>query len=240
MSELLHLSNTMLWSDIVAAVWRASWQGAIVLSTVWLLTRAWRTMPPLVRVWLWRVAMVKILVTLCWTGAIPLPALPRPLSIAQSLPSTSPDSVSSPTAVISTASPKPMSWESNTVPSSYDSRVVPSLPATEPTTAVSTLAPTPIAMTPWWQSIVKNILQAQAIWLIVMGGLWILGVIWNCASLLLAWQRLMHVHRACRPMHDPAVLALLAESRDRLGCVFRRRCWPARASARCCWAACAR
>ncbi len=48
MSELLPSTAGMWCSDMLAAMWRASWQGAIVLLVVWLLTRAWRTMPPLV------------------------------------------------------------------------------------------------------------------------------------------------------------------------------------------------
>ncbi|HEY3416346.1 MAG TPA: M56 family metallopeptidase [Armatimonadota bacterium] len=90
----------------LGALWRASWQGGLVLLLAWGISRLWRRMPPLARVWLWRVAYVKLLLSFCWAGSITLILLPSPapkmipLPPAVQAPATSPAPIS--------ASPVPM------------------------------------------------------------------------------------------------------------------------------------
>ncbi len=60
-----------------AAIWRAGWQGTIALALAWGACRAWRGMPPHIRVWLWRLAYLKLVLgLLIWTRPVHLPVLP--------------------------------------------------------------------------------------------------------------------------------------------------------------------
>ena len=60
----------------LAALFRASWQGAIAVGLVWCLCRWATRMPPSVRCWLWRLVLVKFLLVAFWPGTIDLPWLP--------------------------------------------------------------------------------------------------------------------------------------------------------------------
>ena len=88
-----------LWTD---ALWRASWQGGLALLLVLVVTRCWHGMPPLLRVWLWRLAYLKLLVTFLWSGAITVPVtvhLPDNLpTIASYVNQTAPKSLPAITA----------------------------------------------------------------------------------------------------------------------------------------------
>jgi bla regulator protein BlaR1 len=57
-------------------LWRACWQGAIVIAIAWLLTLVLRNWSPRLRSWIWRIAYLKLLLLLVWTGTINLPLLP--------------------------------------------------------------------------------------------------------------------------------------------------------------------
>jgi len=70
--------STIAWmSEAVASgVWRAAWQGAILIPLVWLAERTITQMSPGVRSWLWRGVYLKLLVALVVPGTIGLPVLP--------------------------------------------------------------------------------------------------------------------------------------------------------------------
>jgi beta-lactamase regulating signal transducer with metallopeptidase domain/protocatechuate 3,4-dioxygenase beta subunit len=74
-----------------AAIWRASWHGAIALAAVWGACRAWRGMPPHIRVWLWRLGYLKLMLgLLIWTRPVHLPVFspsPTVVSVAAEAPS---------------------------------------------------------------------------------------------------------------------------------------------------------
>src|SRR5262249_30029166 len=59
------------------AIWRASWQGGLAVLLVWMLTRAWEGMPPLLRSWLWRFVFIKFAVAFFCPIALELAWLPR-------------------------------------------------------------------------------------------------------------------------------------------------------------------
>jgi len=61
------------WGD---ALWRASWQGGLALLLVALATCLWRRMPPLTQTWLWRLALLKVLLAFCIAGGMTLAILP--------------------------------------------------------------------------------------------------------------------------------------------------------------------
>lgn len=63
------LSN---WFDLF---WRVTWQGTIVILLALLVDFQWKTMPPVWRNWLWRLAFLKIAVAVL-PLSIPLPLLP--------------------------------------------------------------------------------------------------------------------------------------------------------------------
>src|SRR5271166_5448343 len=65
--------------DIWAAVmWRACWQGGLVVLAVWLICLVIPSMPARCRCWLWRLAIVKFLVVLLLPTLVNMPLLPAP------------------------------------------------------------------------------------------------------------------------------------------------------------------
>ncbi|NLE60122.1 MAG: M56 family metallopeptidase, partial [Planctomycetes bacterium] len=60
----------------LAALFRASWQGAIAVGLVWCLCRMVPRIPPAVRCWLWRLVLLKFLLLVVWPATIDLPWLP--------------------------------------------------------------------------------------------------------------------------------------------------------------------
>ncbi|HET6382922.1 MAG TPA: M56 family metallopeptidase [Armatimonadota bacterium] len=64
-----------LW---LAALERACWQGGLYILAVWGLCLAFPRLPARVRFWLWWLACLKLLASLCWSQPIPLPLLPAP------------------------------------------------------------------------------------------------------------------------------------------------------------------
>ena len=66
---------------IMPLVWRASWQGAIALVAVLLITRLFVRVPASIHCWLWRLAFLKLLVAapLVWSIEVPVLPLPGPL-----------------------------------------------------------------------------------------------------------------------------------------------------------------
>src|SRR5262245_11915593 len=75
MNELFD-SAIWLGGAVAAGLWRATWQGAILISLIWLAERAFAQMPATLRSWLWRGVYLKLLVALAIPGTIGLPVLP--------------------------------------------------------------------------------------------------------------------------------------------------------------------
>lgn len=64
------------WSGVWAlAVWRACWQGGLVVAAVWLVCRCAPRLPIALRCWLWWVASFRLLITCLWAGPA-IPVLP--------------------------------------------------------------------------------------------------------------------------------------------------------------------
>ena len=59
-----------------ASIWRATWQGAIVLAAAWAIARWCTFLSPRVVCWIWRLACIKVLVTLVGLQPIDLALLP--------------------------------------------------------------------------------------------------------------------------------------------------------------------
>jgi beta-lactamase regulating signal transducer with metallopeptidase domain len=61
------------WAQRMFAV---CWQGGLVLLLVWCLCCWWRTCPPQVRCWLWRIAYLKLIALFLLGGLVQVPVLP--------------------------------------------------------------------------------------------------------------------------------------------------------------------
>lgn len=69
-------ADTQLFPVLVSTLWRASWQGALVLFIVGVICRAFaRRLPADAHCWLWRLGYAKFLLGLVWGGAVLLPLL---------------------------------------------------------------------------------------------------------------------------------------------------------------------
>lgn len=79
---------TSLIDGLLSSLWRATWQGALALLFVWILSRVLaRRLTADTHCWLWRLSYVKLLVGLIWSGAIIVPLLsPAPLPLPMSQP----------------------------------------------------------------------------------------------------------------------------------------------------------
>ena len=62
-----------LWGS---SIWRATWQGAVVLAAAWTIARWCTFLSPRVICWIWRLACLKILVALVWIQPLDLAWLP--------------------------------------------------------------------------------------------------------------------------------------------------------------------
>jgi beta-lactamase regulating signal transducer with metallopeptidase domain len=101
----LFLVGLEQWADMwTGQLWRASWQGAIVLAAVWAIARFATFLSPRVICWMWRLACIKLLVALVWIGPVNLPVLPAPSRAI--LPA--PDSVRPSLALAQAQSPQPL------------------------------------------------------------------------------------------------------------------------------------
>ena len=76
------------WLDLLV---RASWQGGIALAVVWLIARFVARLPAAHKVWLWRLAFLKLLAGLIWLSPVALPILPQQtpaVSVTETVPMT--------------------------------------------------------------------------------------------------------------------------------------------------------
>jgi beta-lactamase regulating signal transducer with metallopeptidase domain len=81
-----------------AALCRASVEGAIAIALVWLVCRAIPRLSPNVRCWLWRLALLKMVLALIPLGSIDLPILPRAWTGEQAIAPSSSTAAATPAA----------------------------------------------------------------------------------------------------------------------------------------------
>jgi beta-lactamase regulating signal transducer with metallopeptidase domain/peroxiredoxin len=75
MEKLVNTLNAVAdaWAS---SMWVACWQGGLALIFVGLIVRIFPSTPPSIRCWLWRLALLKLLVSFTWAKPIELPLLP--------------------------------------------------------------------------------------------------------------------------------------------------------------------
>jgi len=173
---------TQSWGE---ALWRASWQGGLALLVVFIATRCWRRMPPLLQVWLWRLAFLKVLVALAWSGAVTLPVQPPVQAHLPRIPAH--------LAAITTEMP--------TVDVTQDvtQDVTPAAPV--PVTATTPAAAPEV---PTKRPSLHPTVQAIP-WPAVAILVWMIGMAWGCGSLWLAWRQTRRLWSTSRAVDTPAV-----------------------------------
>ncbi len=200
----------------MAALWRASWQGGLVLLAVWIATHAWRQIPPLFRVWAWRAAYLKLLLTLCWTGAIILPVLPAHWS---HVPPPVPLSV--PELMTAQALPENETVHTATMPALTPTRIPATSPMLQPVTSPVTLPVPTLVVLPakpsLWQRIAGAMTANRSYWPAAIAFCWLFGVAWGCGSLALAAWQAGRLRRNSIPVTDAEILTLLQELSGMLG-----------------------
>src|SRR5437867_13313576 len=84
MRERKTAMNSAAWTQITsawgAAMWNASWQGAVGIAVVYLICRTVPRISPEIQCWMWRLAYLKLFVSLFWSASLQLPvAMPHAL-----------------------------------------------------------------------------------------------------------------------------------------------------------------
>ena len=90
MNTLLFTSFTPTFlavsETVCAALWRASWQGAIGVAVIAVVCRVFPQLPATARCWMWRLALLKFVLTLLFPIALPLRVLPARALAARPAP----------------------------------------------------------------------------------------------------------------------------------------------------------
>lgn len=165
--------------DWLAALFRASWQGAIAIGVVWCLCRGVRSIPPWARCWMWRLVLVKVLLVAVWPGTIDLPWLPLPQADPPAVAHLGP----------------------GIVPAGMDQdRPVPPAAGREPTVAGSDAAPPSSSLLTFADrgGLVRAVLLAM----------WVSGVVGAAAVLLTRIRTARRWRKACVLVKDAAILSL--------------------------------
>jgi beta-lactamase regulating signal transducer with metallopeptidase domain len=171
-------------------LWRACWQGAIVIAIAWLLTLALRNWSPRIRSWIWRIAYLKLLLLLVWTGAIELPIL-RPEGTGGGAQGAVGQSISEPGHTPERAAP----------PTDHLAIVpkdVEPAPAILPAPAEPTIERSPAT------SVTFN-------WTAILAIVWLGGAMAILIALILDAARVIRLAHWARPIEDPEREKLLAD-----------------------------
>jgi len=195
------MSANPLLATWAAALWRACWQGGLALLLVWAVSRAWKTMPPRLREWLWRLAYLKLLFAWVCAGAVTLAILPT----SPSAPAPDAGTATAPSSTVIAPSPEPVAPMTKTQPVAT--------PASAPAlTAPALVNPTPTAAAPvpthHWQF--ADLLP----WL---GLLWLLGLTFGIIRLLLALRLVRRLRAEARMVGVEEILRLRVQVVKQMG-----------------------
>jgi RND family efflux transporter MFP subunit len=182
------------FTDALAGTWGgavilASLTGGVALAIVWVVCRLWRTLPPRVACWLWRLAYLKLVLALLWTAPLRLPLLPpQPVESATAVPPITDvfDAIVAPPRVAITERPIE--------------------PARPHGAAELTLGP------------LRLVGMAGAVMVLMLVTLvWLTGVLVASVRLVLRGIVAAGLRRRARPVDDPAVNSLCASLATSMG-----------------------
>lgn len=193
MNEMV-ANGLQVWAE---ALWRASWQSALVVSVALTVEAAWRSMSAAVCSWLWRLVFLKIALVLVCVGTIPLPVLPARDDVAQVRGSqSSSDSVAA--SIIPSIEAASGSVDTDSGSASLKSDVVAGAPQLSDAT---------------WLSNAPGIS-----WLIVVLAIvWLVGIVGNVARLIHDGRRAARQLRASNRLVESNTLPMLRAVAQRLG-----------------------
>ena len=154
---------TNLLDSWAAVMWKACWQGSLVVLAAWLICIVIPSMPARCRCWLWRLAILKFMVVLLLPTLVNLPLLPAP-PVVNPMPEVA-------VQVVTLKMPVRTVDKVDFRPSSEIS--LPSIPA-------------------------------------MLASLWIIGVGWSMARLLVAWQWARRLRKHSRVIDDVPLIEQLA------------------------------
>ena len=146
-----------------ATMWRACWQGGLVILVIWSICRLLPSMPARFQCWLWRLAVLKFIIVLLLPTLVNLPLLPAP-AVASPMPEVAVQIVT------------------QQVPVSPVKKV-----EFRPTRAVA--LPSVGA---------------------ILASLWIIGVGWSLARLLVAWKGASTLRKQSRTIDNTPLVEQLA------------------------------
>jgi len=190
---LIDPALTKCLSEGLNAVARASLQGGAVLFLVWGISRLWVRAPAAARLWMWRVAYLKLIISLCWMGTIMLP-----------LWATSKCTVYVPGASLSATA--------HETPRQSQSTAQPPVPKSAVTTPSADSAPPnagAIPRHPW------RVQLGRYVWMLFP--VWVLGVVLGVIRLLFARFYARRLKGICHPVEQGEIHNLLAELSLRMG-----------------------
>ena len=172
------MADPHLLTAWATALWRACWQGGVALLLVWVVCAGWKTMPPRVREWLWRLAYAKLLVAWLCAGMMTLKILPAmPYAPAPHLPAF------------------------------FSALPVQSDPSPAPVVQVDIRHPAAPALIPPSRPVPSRHWQfADFLWL--LAACWVLGVAAGLLRLGLGLRQMQRLRREARPVRADELLRL--------------------------------
>ncbi len=202
----------MMWSEPwLDLIWRATWQSAILLGVVVVITRSLgERIEPRWRYLLWSVVLVRLLVlatpAASWS---PYNLVPTASSNAPQ----SPVSVTDPWLPADEKASSPLKLAVEHAPSGAERAIEPAATMSPPPAEPSTAAPmAPIEPLPK-----GPIAPGQPIsWASVLAMVWLAGCFLCLVRLLAAWKNLQRRLSHCRPASDPSLQQTLKEACDKL------------------------
>jgi beta-lactamase regulating signal transducer with metallopeptidase domain len=200
---------------------RAAWQGGLALALAWLLTRTGR-LAPAAQCWLWRLALLKLLIAAFWATPLDLPVLPA----GQGALGVRPWALGSDPLAVRTASGMPGS-----VPGSRPDGealrvrpwarseafgVRPRALGSDPRVVATPSDPGGSLLGPNAQGPTPTPLRTQE-WPLAAAAVWALGVLACALRMAADWRRAQRLRRSAVPTRDAALQAWLVELCGELG-----------------------
>jgi WD40 repeat protein/Zn-dependent protease with chaperone function len=219
-------------SYFIESLWRACGQGSLAIGVAWAICLLWPRLSPSLRCWLWRLAYLKLIVSLITPFAIVLPLLPgvpppsamlHTAAVPQPMPTAGPaNAVASQShtnlvtpPVNSTIAPRPQHQHA------YNTGQQPTAVMSEPIDLAQTHPPPKPPDERRARQTSGNAAQRRTMALPTIASvlllLWLSGVLWCSTRLWRQWRQTQRLRQSCAPVHDATLLTCCEVLRQRLG-----------------------